>query len=186
MTVHLFGAVSSPACATYALQHTADDNEDNFGTEVANTLRRNFYVDDFLKSASTEDKTIDLVKDVKAVCRNEGFNLTKLVGNTVRIINSTPVEHRAENVKNLTLGQDKLPIERALGVIWCIESDTFNFRIELKDKPCTRGGILWTISSIYDPLGFIAPVVLVRKKILQDICPSNSWDEPVDDATKNR
>ena len=27
MTVHLFGAVSSPACATYALQHTADDNE---------------------------------------------------------------------------------------------------------------------------------------------------------------
>ena len=27
MTVHLFGAVSSPACATYALQHTADDDE---------------------------------------------------------------------------------------------------------------------------------------------------------------
>ena len=53
MTVHLFGAVSSPACANYALQHTADDNEDNYGTEVANTLRRNFYVDDVLKSAKT-------------------------------------------------------------------------------------------------------------------------------------
>ena len=186
MTVHLFGAVSSPACAKYALQRTADDNEDNYGTEVANTLRRNFYVDDVLKSASTEDKAIDLVKDVKAVCRNGGFNLTKFVGNTERIINSIPDEHRAENVKSLTLGQDKLPIERALGVIWCIESDTFNFRIELKDKPCTRRGILSTISSIYDPLGFIAPVVLVGKKILQDTCQSNSWDEPVDDATKNR
>ena len=117
MTVHLFGAILSPACATYALQHTADDNEDNYGTEVANTLRRNFYVDDVLKSASTEDKTIELAKDVKAVCGNGGFNLTNFVGNTERIINSIPDEHRAENGKNLTLGQDKLPIERALGVI---------------------------------------------------------------------
>ncbi|XP_068720766.1 uncharacterized protein [Montipora capricornis] len=198
MTVHLFGAVSSPACAKYALQRTADGNEDNYGTEVANTLRRNFYVDDVLKSASTEDKAIDLVKDVKeqgrrgarmaksAVCRNGGLNLTKFVGNTERIIKSIRDEHRADNVKSLTLGQNKLPIDRALGVIWCIESDTFNFKIELKDKPCTRRGILSTISSIDDPLGFIAPVVLVGKKILQDICQSNSWDEPVDDATKNR
>ena len=66
MTVHLFGAVSSPACANHALQRTADNNEDKYGTEVANTLRGNFYVDDVLKSASTEDKAIDLVKDVKA------------------------------------------------------------------------------------------------------------------------
>ena len=33
---------------------------------------------------------------------------------------------------------DKLPIERALDVHWCIESDAFKFRIELKDKPCTQ------------------------------------------------
>ena len=186
MTVHLFGAVSSPACANYALKRTADDIEDEYGSEAANTLRRNFYVDDVLKSASTEDETIKLASDTKAVCQNGGFNLTKFVGNTERIISSIPQEHRAEQVKNLTLGQDKLPIERALGVIWCIESDTFNFRIELKDKPCTRRGILSTISSIYDPLGFIAPVVLVGKKILQDICHTNSWDEPVDDATRSR
>ena len=88
----------------YNLRTSADDNEDNYGTEVANTLRRNFYVDDVLKSASTEDKTIELAKDVKAVCGNGGFNLTKFVGNTERIINSIPDEHRAENVKNLTLG----------------------------------------------------------------------------------
>ena len=60
MTVHLFAAVSSPACANYALKRTADDNEDEYGTERANTLRRNFYVDDVLKSASTEDETIKL------------------------------------------------------------------------------------------------------------------------------
>ena len=89
-------------------------------------------MNDVLKSASTEDKAIDLAKDVKAVCRNGGFNLTKFLGNTDRIINSIPDEHRAENVKSLALSPDKLPIERALGVIWCIETDTFNFRIERK------------------------------------------------------
>ena len=81
MTVHLFGTVSSLACANYALQCTADDNEKSYGTEVANTLRRNFNVDDILKSGSTEDETIKLAKDLKAVCGNGGFNLTKFVGN---------------------------------------------------------------------------------------------------------
>jgi len=38
-TIHPFGAVSSPACASYALQSTADDNKDIYGTKVTNTLR---------------------------------------------------------------------------------------------------------------------------------------------------
>ena len=96
-----------------------------------------------------------------------------------------PQKHRAQKV-NLALGQDTLPIERTLGVICCIALDTFNFRIELKDKPCTRRGILSAISSIYDCLGFIAPVVLVGKEILHDICHTNSKDEPVDGATHSK
>jgi len=63
MTVHLFGAASSPACANYALKRTADDNEDKYGTKVADTLRRNLYVDDVLKSASTEGESIKLAKE---------------------------------------------------------------------------------------------------------------------------
>ena len=185
MKVHLFIAVSSPTRASYALKRTACNNEDEYRSEAANTLRRNFYVDDVLKLASTEDETVKLAKDTKAVCWNGGFNLIKFVGNSERIIRSIPQKHRAEKV-NLALGQDKLPTERALGVICCIALDTFNFRIKLKDKPCTRRGILSAISSIYDCLGFIAPVVLVGKEILQDICHTNSKDEPVDGATHSK
>ena len=96
MTLHLFGAVSSLACANYTLQRTTDENEESYGTEVANNLRRNFYVDNFLISGSTEHETIKLVKDVKAFCGNEGFNLTKFVGNTEHIIDPIPGKHRAE------------------------------------------------------------------------------------------
>ena len=50
----------------------------------------------------------------------------------------------------------------------------------MKDNPCTRRGILATISTIFDPLGLIAPVVLVGKQILQEICHGKDWDEPID------
>ena len=48
MTVHLFGARSSPGCANLALKTTAEDNEKDLGTETARFLIKNFYVDDGL------------------------------------------------------------------------------------------------------------------------------------------
>lgn len=53
MLVHIFGAVSSPSCATLALLKTADDNQNDFPAEVVNTIHQNFYVDDCLKSVNT-------------------------------------------------------------------------------------------------------------------------------------
>ena len=73
-----------------------------------------------------------------------------------------------------------MPVQRSLGTYWCIESDTFGFRIELRDKPVPRRGILSTISSVYDPLGAVSPVILVGKQILQALCRQNiNWDDPV-------
>ena len=61
-----------------------------------------------------------------------------------------------------------------------MESDTFNFSISLGDRPCTRRGILSTISSICDPLGFVAPVLLEGRTILQELCRNNTGlDDPV-------
>ena len=50
MCVHLFGALSSPSCANFALRQAARDNKDSLGSECADVLHRNFYVDDLLKS----------------------------------------------------------------------------------------------------------------------------------------
>ena len=90
MTVHLLGAGSSPGCSNYALKRTADDHENEFGTETADTLRRNFYVDDALKSVATEEDAVDLVRNVKGMCRKGGFNLTKFVCNSVKVNHSIP------------------------------------------------------------------------------------------------
>ncbi|KAK3712224.1 hypothetical protein QZH41_009770, partial [Actinostola sp. cb2023] len=47
MSVHLFGGASSPSCANYALKKTAEDNKDYFDHETVQTVKGNFYVDDW-------------------------------------------------------------------------------------------------------------------------------------------
>ena len=50
MVVHLFGATSSASCAIYALRKTAEENRPGASPEAVDTVLRNFYVDDCLKS----------------------------------------------------------------------------------------------------------------------------------------
>ena len=77
LTVHLFGAKSSPTCANFALQKTAIDNADEFDEDVAETIKRNFYVDDCLKSASNDDMAITLAADLRDLLQKGGLRVTK-------------------------------------------------------------------------------------------------------------
>ena len=54
MTVHLFGAVSSPSCANFAVRPRAEANFQRFDFQVIDTVRRNFYVDDCMKLVPSE------------------------------------------------------------------------------------------------------------------------------------
>ena len=179
MTVHLFGAVSSPSCANFALRKTAEENFQRFDFEVINTVRRNFYVDDCLKSVPSESEAIRLTADLRRLLERGGFNLTKWVSNSRKLIESLPESDRAGSFKDLHDGQ--LPVERALGVRWDVEGDIFCFKIEVNDKPLTRRRLLSVVSSVYDPLGFAAPA------ILQDLCRKRlGWDDLIPTEEKER
>ena len=184
MVVHLFGAASSPSIANFALKKTADQAESLYGCSVANTIRRNFYVDDCLKAVGSEDEAVRLIHDLCAACKLGGFHLTKFCSNSTKVLDSIPKEHRSEEIKLHTLDYDVLPSERALGVYWHVHDDTFGFSIQIKDKPVTRRGILSVTSSVFDPLGFVPPFILGAKKILQDLCREDNidWDDPVPDS----
>ena len=184
MTVHLFGATSSPGCAQFALKKTADDNEAAYGAEVADTLRRNFYVDDLLKSVDSVSQARSLALAVKDMCAEGGFRLTKFVSNDPRALEAIPEADRARVGGQVDLSQPT-SIERALGIHWCVENDSLEFRITMKDRPLTRRGMLSTVSSIYDPLGLAAPFLLKGKKLLQELCSLKAeWDEEIGDDTR--
>lgn len=74
MTVHLFGATSSPSCVIYALQSCAKDNSTQHRPEVIQTVLRNFYVDDCLTSVANEQQAIALIHELREVCAAGGFN----------------------------------------------------------------------------------------------------------------
>lgn len=180
MCVHVFGGTHSPSTCNYALRKTAHDNIDKYGEEAALTLIRNFYVDDMLKSSSNALSTLHLIEKVKKMCAAGGFPLTKFVSSSRKVLEGIPTEERSKDVKDLNFDAQTLPIERALGVSWCVETDSFCFRIVLKDNPLTRRGILSSISSVYDPLGFGAPFLLPAKQLLQQLCSERKdWDDDI-------
>ena len=67
----------------------------------------------------------------------------------------------------------KLPSENTLGVHWNTETNTFEFRINLKQKPLTRRKTLSLLSSVYDPLEFAAPFLSPEKLLIQQLCRRN-------------
>ncbi|KAK7906758.1 hypothetical protein WMY93_015370 [Mugilogobius chulae] len=142
MSVHLFGAVSSPSCSNYALRRTADDNALEFSEDVINTVKENFYVDDCLKSTATEEEATKLIHGLTALCEKGGFHLQKWVTSSPNVLASIPQNIRAVGLENMDLDRDQLPVERALGMQWCVQGDTFSFRTAVKERPHTRRGIL--------------------------------------------
>ena len=75
MLVHLFGGASSPSCATYAVKRSTDGNKDFDAVTIA-TVKRNFYVDDCLKSVPTNPKAVTLVGELRELISRGGFHLT--------------------------------------------------------------------------------------------------------------
>ena len=83
-------------------------------------------------------------------------------------------------MKSLNLDLEKLPIDRALGMQWDIEQDTFSFRTIRDVTANTRRSILSVMSSLYDPLGLAAPMILPAKRMLQKLCREDfGWDDVI-------
>ena len=146
-------------CTNFALHKTAEDNSQHFPEAVASTVKNNFYVEDCLKALPSAEKASHHASDLRSVVSKGRFRLTKWISTSRRVLKTIPEAGRTKEVKTLDL-----PVERALGVKWCVETDTFGIKVDIKFKPPTRRGILSNVSSVYDPLGLATPFVLPAKR----------------------
>jgi len=183
MKVHLFGATSSPSCANFSLLQTAEDNSDLYEPKVLETVKRNFYMDDCLISASTKEEAMHLYYQLTDLLKKGGFHLTKWISSCNDVLQQIPDAEKSTSAFNLNKDNNL----RVLGVKWDFASDNFQFETNVKSKPLTRRGILSITSSLFDPLGFVAPVILRAKLLLQNLFRLKlGWDDkiPDEDAEK--
>ncbi|XP_071085478.1 uncharacterized protein [Haliotis cracherodii] len=187
MTSHLFGGIWSSSCANYALRKTAADNADDFDKDTIQTVTDNFYVDDCLKSVDSKEKGMKLVQNVCDLLQRGGFRLTKWTSNSRTVLQSIPVEERAKELEDINLCDDELPQEKALGVKWDTETDQLGFKFQPKNRPATKRGLLSILTSVYDPIGFLSPLILKAKMIFQDECRlRKGWDTALESISHER
>lgn len=182
MKVHLFGAKSSPGCATYDLHALCGDPTKRHSEEpVRRFIQEDFYVDDGLTSVKTPQEAIDLVSQATDICKSGNLWLHKFASNSKELLESLPTTERCiQDIHTLDPDADANPLERTLGITWAVKPDSFMFVTKLKDNLDTRRRILSSIASIYDPLGSISPYILRGKQILQQMCRTlTGWDDPV-------
>lgn len=173
LTVHLFGAISSPSVANFALQQTTIDAS-HFSESAKTAVHRNFYVDDLLCSVNTHAEAAHLLTEVKDLVSHGGFNLTGVVTNSEILMKLFADDITNPSLcKEVTLKTDNF----ALGLLWNVQRDTLKVKWNNEEKPVTRRGVLSVIHGIYDPLGLSGPALIEGKKIFQDSCQLKlPWD----------
>lgn len=120
MTVHLFGATSSPSCVNLALRRCAEDNMEKFSLQAVNTIKT-FWMTALLQLLQRKTQEL-FIMSCNRFAPKEAFCLTS---RSCHVLVAIPEMERAKETKNLDLDHDNLPMKRVLGVQWCVQMDVF-------------------------------------------------------------
>lgn len=101
-------------CVVTQKKKTTDDNEKDFGSEIAATVKWNFYMDDCLKSVKSEQTAITHLKDLMSLFKKGEFHLAKWLPNSCEVMESIPTSEHVTSVKDFDF--DHAPVERVLGM----------------------------------------------------------------------
>ena len=135
-------------------------------------------MDDYLVSLPTVEEAIYVFNSLTELLSRRGFHLTKWITNHEEILSKLPECERSAKAQQYLLGNPT--DDRILRIQWKVKEDQITFNVQIPDKTFTRRGILSIFASLYDPLGFVAPVLLGAKRLLQTLCNQNlGWDQPI-------
>ncbi|XP_045023467.1 uncharacterized protein LOC116929559 [Daphnia magna] len=108
-----------------------------------------------------------------------GFPLTQWATSNSIVRQSLTGQQLDGTVINMDL--DAEPIERTLGLVWNFHLDAFILGASVRTDGRTKRDLLKAIFSIFDPLGFLVPIVFQAKFLMQDIWRQKfDWDEELD------
>ncbi|XP_026326321.1 uncharacterized protein LOC113235013 [Hyposmocoma kahamanoa] len=165
LTTVTYGTTAAPYLATKTLQQLAKDERQNYPDASRATLQ-DFYVDDILSGNNDLEKTKLLQKQLLEMLRAGGFNLRKWSSNSTELLEDIPDEYTDDKMIKLPLDETR----KSLGVIWSPYEDNFQFKINvtIKENP-TKRFILSEIAKLFDPHGWLQPVIITLKLLIQEL-----------------
>ena len=113
-------------------------------------------MDDFVKSTSSEKFILQNCQVIIKVLASGNLRLHKWINNSLLICETLPRSEVSDKCTNL----NEQTIERILGIIWKIKSDTLKVDLVWKTFPPTKRGVLSQLCTIFDPLGILNPCIL--------------------------
>ncbi|XP_046808368.1 uncharacterized protein LOC124420202 [Lucilia cuprina] len=171
-----FGVNCAPYLAIRTLHELAKDIQ-NTHPIASQTLRNNMYVDDVLAGGHTIEEAKEGQTQLIAALDSAGFPLRKWISNTRELLKDLPEDHLLD-VDLLNLPESNNA--KTLGIRWNAKEDTFFFNVPLIERKSayTKRTVLSDIARLFDPAGWLAPIVISAKIIMQQIWQDNTaWDE---------
>ena len=186
MLVHIFGATDSPCCVKFVVKTVARDNLEKYSAMTTETVLRFFYVDDLLRSVTSEQEAISLIKEVVDLIKAGGFKLTKVISNNENVMKTIPEMERAKSLQGASFNSNIK--ERRLGIKWDVVKDNFIFEsLPFEREEVTKRSILKIVASIFNPSGFVSPFVLTAKIFVQELWGMKlGRDTIIDDNVKRK
>lgn len=134
------------------------------------------YIDDVTCGFSSLDLALEAKSQLIALFTRGCLELRKWASNNPHLLSDLPNDHRLAG--SVSLDNTETRTLKVLGLKWDPISDTFLFEIKPSDQPCTKRSILSEIARIFDPLGFLSPITIQAKCLIQTLWTLGcTWDQ---------
>ncbi|XP_055591539.1 uncharacterized protein LOC129743526 [Uranotaenia lowii] len=170
-----YGVASSPHHATQALLQLAADDGEQFES-AARVVSMDSYIDDFLTGGKTVEEVINIYNQLTQLLSKGGFGVHKFCSSSPEVLKLIPNDLHE---KQIGFDSDVNDSIKTLGLIWNPTADFFRFFVRPSEgNSTTKRSVLSDIGRLFDPLGFLGPIITTAKLLMQDIWRLGiGWDE---------
>ncbi|XP_046391496.1 uncharacterized protein LOC124159621 [Ischnura elegans] len=140
-------------------------------------LSEETYMDDVLSGGHDIQTALLKQQEVINLCKVGGFPLRKWLSNASALMEQLPNDLLASEPELLFEDDSDFAV---LGLTWQPNEDYFKFSVKIKQysEPWTKRRVLSAAAKLFDPLGWLAPIVILAKIFLQKLWLIKiGWDE---------
>ena len=138
--------------------------------EAASAVVQKFYKDDYLDSVQNKDNAWKLGRDLVSLLKLGGFHLTKFISNVNDVTTAFDPDNHESNfsVKDICRSPDQS--SHVLSLKWNHVKDILVVSRGVDrplDKAITQRTVLSFVSSVFDPIGLVAPYTMKARFLLK-------------------